>query len=465
MRKTNLLAVLLVNALVACGGGGGDGTETLTGKQTTYAIGGTLRLIDAAPDQTALEVTLVNRLGGRSITLRTTGPFTFDSIASGTSYEIHVPSNPAGFSCEVLHGNGRMDAAPKNDIDVVCTAGAYSVRGVVTGLGIGNPGLQIGNDSQSLSVDSDGPFSFSVRNGVGYRIHLATPHSHYACELRNSAGTAVTEIAGTINAADVSGINVSCAAPVRVRVTGLEPITPSVQLTNTYSVPGQADEVENLFIDRAGDFAFSTPLPGGRTFRINVAVQHPDYDCTVPTTQMTVGVAPVLVNVACIQRVYAVGGTVSGLTQLSTGLELRLSSGALPTEIIAVTPPSSGTTRQFSFNTQLPTGAPYEISVVGEPTALICDFVPAGNNSGQVNRAAVALALECRIPDPLNVTSVQNSDTPLAPGATNFPLTGALTILFSSSIDATTANSSAISLTGPYGVHATNLSVSGNSFR
>lgn len=463
MQKKNLFIILLMNALVACGGGGGEGADTLVGKQATYAIGGTLRLADTAPDQIAPEVTLVNRLGGRSVTLRATGPFTFDSLASGTSYEIYVPINPSGFSCDVLNGNSRIDSAPKNDIEVVCTAGAYSVRGVVTGLGVGNPGLQIGNDSQSLSVDSDGPFSFSVRNGVGYRIHIATPHSHYMCELRNSTSGIVTEIAGTINAADISGINVSCAAPIGVRVIGLPPVTPSVQITNTHSVPGQADGVENLFVDRAGDFAFSTPLPSGHTFRINVAVQHPDYDCTAPTTQMTVGAAPVLVNVTCIERVYAVGGSVSGLTQSSTGLELRLSSGVLPIETIAVAPPSSGTTRQFSFNTQLPTRAPYEISVVGEPIALVCDFVPAGSNSGQVNRAIVALALECRVPDPLNVTGVQNSDTPLVPGATNFPLTGAATILFSSSIDATTASSSAISLTGPYGVHATNLSVSGNS--
>src|SRR5690606_37977121 len=60
-------------------------------------------------------------------TIAANGGFTFTPQANGSSYEVTVPSQPAGQFCSITNGSGTLAGADVDDVDVACAAIALTM--------------------------------------------------------------------------------------------------------------------------------------------------------------------------------------------------------------------------------------------------------------------------------------------------------------------------------------------------
>ena len=164
----------------------------------TYAVGGSV---------SGLSGTVVLRdNGGDDLTLSANGPFTFATkLACGAAYNVTVKTNPSGQTCSVANGSGTIAAADVTNVAVSCASSpTYSVGGSVSGLS-GTVVLR-DNGGDDLTLTANGPFAFATKlaSGAAYNVTVKTNPSGQTCSVANGSGT--------IAAADVTNVAVSCAA-------------------------------------------------------------------------------------------------------------------------------------------------------------------------------------------------------------------------------------------------------------
>lgn len=192
-----LLAILPVAALYACsgGGGGGDGGSS---SPATFTVGGTVQ---------GLNGTLTLRNGGDPLDITHTGPTNFNFVfatrlVNGATYSVSVHAQPVGQSCAVTNGSGTLSGANVTNVQVICSNNVYAVRGTLTGLS-GTITLR-NNGGDDLVSSSNGVFGFAtaVAHGSTYSVVVHSQPSGQTCTVASGAGT--------INAADVTDVAVSC---------------------------------------------------------------------------------------------------------------------------------------------------------------------------------------------------------------------------------------------------------------
>lgn len=138
----------------------------------------------------------------------------------------------------------------------------------------------------------------------------------------------------------------------------------------------------------ATSFTFTTPVATGSAYAVTVLTQpsSPTQACTVTGGTGTVGASNVTtVAITCVFDAFTVGGTITGLT--GTGLVLQNNAGD------DLTVPAGATT--FTFSTAVPSGAPYAVTVLTQPTSpsQLCT-VEAG--AGTVTAAGITdVAITC----------------------------------------------------------------------
>ena len=144
--------------------------------------------------------------GGDDLSVSANGPFAFATkLASGAAYAVTVKTNPSGQSCSVANGSGTIGSADVSNVAVSCAyTPTYAVGGSVSGLS-GTVVLR-DNGGDDLSVSANGPFAFATRlaGGAAYTVTVKTNPSGQSCSVANGSGT--------IAAADVTNVAVSCAA-------------------------------------------------------------------------------------------------------------------------------------------------------------------------------------------------------------------------------------------------------------
>lgn len=136
----------------------------------------------------------------------------------------------------------------------------------------------------------------------------------------------------------------------------------------------------------ATTFTFATPVQQGAPYAVTVAAlpRHPAQTCTLQGARGTVGQGNVeSVAITCSDRLFSLGGTVSGLS--GSGVLLRLGAEDLGL-------PADG---GFTFATGLPGRAPYSVSVARQPVSpsQTCALVGGGDGvmpDGDVTSLAVA---------------------------------------------------------------------------
>ena len=336
--------------------GNGTATANVTNIQVTcanqYTIGGTV--FGLAP----LYTLVLQDNGGNNLAVSANGSFTFSGlIASGTTYNVTVLTEPTFQSCTVSGGRG---TANRNvtDVQVIC-ATLYPIGGMVLGLTSSGLVLQ-DNGGDNLPVSANGTFTFhtTIASGAAYRVTIFTQPSGQTCTVTNGNGTATIA---------VTNIEVDCESFYTIggTVTGLSGA--GLVLQDNFS--------NNLSVNTNGAFTFSSPIATApfAYYSVTVFTQPSGQNCTVTNGSGMATANVTNVQIACT-IVYTIGGTVSGLAISRfnvKGLFLQNNGG----DKLAV-----GTNGAFDFLNTVPAGAAaYSVTVFAQPAGQNCTV---NNGSG-----------------------------------------------------------------------------------
>lgn len=170
------LLTLVVSGLAACGGA------------DVASIGGTLSGLSSGNT-----VVLQNKLSN-DLTLSSNGSFTFSNkLDALESYDITVRTQPAGQTCSVSNGSGKITilGATIRNVTVTCTV-TSSLSGVVSGLASGRS-LTLSNAGVLLPIANNGSFVFPASLAVGatYNLTVSTQPVGQSCSVSGGSGTVV----------------------------------------------------------------------------------------------------------------------------------------------------------------------------------------------------------------------------------------------------------------------------------
>lgn len=311
-----------------------------------YSIGGTVENLEGSG-------LVLQKNGADDLAIASDGNFTFRTEqASATEFRVTVRTQPTDPSqtCTVANGAGRVGSGDVRNVKVTCSTNTFSVGGTVSGL-LGS-GLQLQNGGDNLDIGADGSFQFQreLASGATYSVSVRRQPSDptQACTVENSSGT--------VGAADVTSVVVSCS-------TSNFMIGGSVNGLAGSGLLLQNNGGDNLELSSGGGntFAFPAALPSGATYNVTIAQQptNPVQACTVTNASGTVGSDNVTsVVIDCTTVEFSVGGSVSGLSG-TTGLVLQNNGG----DDLAI-----ATSTSFTFPTSLPNGALYNVTVATQPS-------------------------------------------------------------------------------------------------
>lgn len=162
--------------------------------------------------------------------------------------------------------------------------------------------------------------------------------------------------------------------PLKFRVGGtISGLTGSITL--------QLNGTESLTRSENGPFTFQSELEDQSPFTVTIAQAPEAHDCALQdATGRVAGGDNSSVKVVCARRTYTLGGTVEGLNGT---LQLRIEGG----ETLPVT--ANG---PFTFQTRLPEGGTYAVSVAVHPRGHRCVL---SNGNGTVAGDVTNLTVQC----------------------------------------------------------------------
>ena len=334
----------------------------------TYTVGGTI----AGLTGTAV----LENNAGNDLSTSTNGAFTFSTpLASGSAYNVTVKTNPSGQACTVTNPSGTIAAANVTNVSISCVTTVtptYTVGGTIAGL-TGTAVLE-NNAGNDLSTSTNGAFTFStpLASGSAYNVTVKTNPSGQACTVTNPSGT--------IAAANVTNVSISCVTTVTPTYTVGGTIA---GLTGTAVLENNAGN--DLSTSTNGAFTFSTPLASGSAYNVTVKTNPSGQACTVTNPSGTIAAANVTnVSISCVTTVtptYTVGGTIAGLT------------GTAVLENNAGNDLSTSTNGAFTFSTPLASGSAYNVTVKTNPSGQACTVT---NPSGTIAAANVTnVSISC----------------------------------------------------------------------
>lgn len=277
------------------------------------------------------------------------GAFAFETAMPwGAPYEVSIieqPVNPTQ-RCSIDSASGSVSGNVTN-VAVTCTSSSFAVGGTVSGLQGAGLTLQLDADAQ-LPIQSNGSFTFPglLPSGTSYRVSVIRQPSapQQQCTIANARGT--------IGSRNVTNVRVTCAVQaysVGGTVTGL--MGSGLVLQN--------NGADFLSIDSNGAFEFAESLAAGASYNVSVRTQpdNPRQACTISRARGTVESSDITtIAVNCATSDFTVGGTVRDLE--GTGLVLRNNGG----DDLTI-----DTNGPFTFDTVLPTGASYNITIAEQP--------------------------------------------------------------------------------------------------
>jgi len=139
-------------------------------------------------------VVLTNN-GTDALTVNGNGNFTFPTkIDSGSAYNVAVQSNPTGETCTPSSASGTITSSgPVTNVAVSCVANLSnynSVSGTVSGLATGTSVVLTNNGSSSVTVSTNGAFSFPTQLLVGtqFSITVTTQPTGRTCTATPATG-------------------------------------------------------------------------------------------------------------------------------------------------------------------------------------------------------------------------------------------------------------------------------------
>jgi 6-phosphogluconolactonase (cycloisomerase 2 family) len=225
-------------------------------------------------------------------------------------------------------------------------------------------------------VAANGAFTFAgaAVTATAYTVTVSTQPTTPAqtCTVTNGAGT--------IAAANVTNITVTCT-------------------TNTHTIGGVASGLAgtgltlrnngggDLAVTANGAFTFAAPVTNGGAYAVTIATQpaNPSQTCTLANASGTATANVSNITVTCATNTYTVGGTVSGFA--GTGLTLRNNGGS----DLAIT--ANGA---FTFAAPVVSGGPYAVTVATQPSnpAQTCLVANANGTVSASNISSVVITCQ-----------------------------------------------------------------------
>ncbi len=285
--------------------------------------------------------------GGDTLTQNTDGSFTFAMpITEGSTYAVTVSSQPATQTCTVSNGSGTVGSTNVTNVQVNCSANAYSIGGTISGL-VGSVSLQ-NNGGDTLTQNTNGSFTFAtpVAEGSTYAVTVSSQPATQTCTVSNGSGT--------VGSSNVTNVQVSCSTNAHSIGGTISGLVGSVSLQNNGG--------DTLTQNTNGSFTFATPVAEGSTYAVTVSSQPATQTCTVSNGSGTMGSSNVTnVDVSCANNTTTLSVNSTGIIPVNS------SSG-----IITVT--NTGINTAFNVSVNLPSAW---IGVTQDASA--CTIITPGN--------------------------------------------------------------------------------------
>lgn len=151
----------------------------------THTVGGTIAGLGAGKI-----VELLNN-GTDPLLRNVNGPFTFaTALAQGSNYSVTVGVQPPGQFCSVVNGSGVVGTTDITNVQVTCAVQTFTVGGNLTGLVIGNTVRLQNNGTDSLTLNSNGGFTFPtpLANLSPYNVTVLSQPAGQTCNVINGIG-------------------------------------------------------------------------------------------------------------------------------------------------------------------------------------------------------------------------------------------------------------------------------------
>ncbi|CBL47175.1 hypothetical protein HDN1F_35920 [gamma proteobacterium HdN1] len=306
----------------------------------TFTLGGEVR---GLVGQLSL---VVNQ--GDPLTITENGSFLFPAgLVNRTRYDVTVREQPAGQTCTVKYGSGRIHAQSVDGILVKCDDNYYPIGGLAEGIR-GPVNLQLNGTKETLTIQRDGSFNFltKLKHGEAYDVKISRNPPEVTCSLGRGVGYLLDTI---------SDVALNCM-PLLFQVGGeATGVRPGLIL--------KVNDAEELPIQQDGPFMFATDFEAKASYRAVIQQQPPGQRCRLEKAQGVVGLDDVkTMQIRCTTFQYALGGNATGIRAPIT---LQLNDQ----ETLNVR--ANG---KFRFRTSLSHGSAYKVEISAVPEGMRCDF-------------------------------------------------------------------------------------------
>lgn len=332
------LCILLLNACSS----GDDQTDI----PAPVAVAGSAQSVGGKITGLAGSVVLQNN-GGDSLSTSTDGAFNFQTlVAQGGTYAVSVATQPAGQTCSVSNGTGKIGSTAVQNVNVVCSTNAYTVGGTVSGLA-GQLTVQ-DNGGDALTVGANGAFTFpvAIAQGGAYAVTVQSKPANQTCTVSNGAGT--------MGSAAIKNVLITCSTITHTVGGTISGLVGQVQLQN--------NGADTLTVANNGAFTFATPVAEGSTYAVSVLTQPIAQTCTVQNGNGTTGTIGVTnVGVTCVTNTTTLWVASTGIIPVKNGtgsLTVTNTGPNIAVNVAAVLPSAwSGVTQDASQCATLAVGA------------------------------------------------------------------------------------------------------------
>jgi len=144
--------------------------------------------------------------GGNTTTVAANTSFSFpSSVASGSTYQVTVATQPPGQTCAVTNGSGTIAGANVGNVSVNCADNTYNIGVVVSGLKATGLVLQ-DNSGDNLAISANGSVNFAtpVPSGSAYAVSVLSNPTGQTCTVALGSGV--------VASSNITGIPVTCLA-------------------------------------------------------------------------------------------------------------------------------------------------------------------------------------------------------------------------------------------------------------
>jgi 6-phosphogluconolactonase (cycloisomerase 2 family) len=259
----------------------------------------------------------------------------------------------------------------------------YMIGGTISGLSGGGLMLQ-DNGGDTLAVSAGATtftFATAVQSGKAYAVTVSAQPTSPAQTCTVTGGS------GTVAAANVTNVSITC-------VTGAVTVGGTISGLTASGLVLQDNGGDNLTVaSGATTFTFATPVLTGAAYAVTVSTQPTGETCTVSGGSGSAGAAAVTtVSIVCSSVTVTVGGTITGL--VATGLVLQDNGG----DNLPVSPGAA-----FTFATPVSEGAPYNVTVLTQPSGAPLETCTVTNGSGTAGATNITSVVVTCVPATFSV--------------------------------------------------------------